>query len=61
MSDDSFDTIISEESEGIYAWPAAPNENYKIREILDYCKVRGIKTSELSEEDMEQFMRGHDE
>lgn len=48
-----FDTIISIESGGVYALPIA--ERYRIRDIIDYCSKKGIKISEITDDELEMF------
>lgn len=52
-----FDTIIAEKSNGIYAFPRKPSENFKIREIIDYCKKQNIETAEISKKELSMFKK----
>ncbi|MED1951474.1 hypothetical protein [Brevibacillus centrosporus] len=43
--------------DGVYAVPRTPGEpRVKVRKLSEYCRVKGIKPSDLSKEEMEQFL-----
>ncbi|MEK4339115.1 hypothetical protein [Brevibacillus sp. FSL L8-0710] len=43
--------------DGVYAIPPSPGEpKIKVRKLSDYCKARGIKPSDLSEEELKPFL-----
>lgn len=53
-----FDDLFGELYSGIYVWPSLPedeNPHYNIRALDEYCKQKGIKAIDLSEEELRQF------
>lgn len=45
-------------SEGVYVIRHNPNEpRVKVRPLFDYCQKKGVQPSELSSEEMEQFLQ----
>lgn len=43
--------------DGVYAGPHDPKEPViKVRALYNYCKSKGVKPKDLSEEEMEQFL-----
>ncbi|QRG65981.1 hypothetical protein [Brevibacillus choshinensis] len=51
---DNFDDAFPN---GVFATPRLPGEHrVKVRKLADYCKTKGIQPSDLSREEMEQFL-----
>jgi len=45
-------------SDGVYVIPHNPNEpRVKVRPLFDYCQKKGVEPSELSSEEMKQFLQ----
>lgn len=43
--------------DGVFAIPRNPNEpKVKVRALMDYCRERGLQPSQLSPEEMGQFL-----
>lgn len=54
IDDDDWDDDFPD---GVYAVPPSPGEpKIKVRKLSDYCKARGIRPSDLSEEELKQFI-----
>ncbi|WP_165769187.1 hypothetical protein [Virgibacillus profundi] len=44
--------------DGVYAIPRSSNEpRVKVRALYDYCKNRGITPADISEDEMEHFLK----
>ncbi|MCM3624324.1 hypothetical protein M4D70_19030 [Brevibacillus borstelensis] len=54
IDDDDWDDDFPD---GVYAVPPSPGEpKIKVRKLSDYCKARGIKPSDLIEEELKEFI-----
>ena len=52
----SLNLSLDEATQGIYTESASLKISYKLKELFDYCKSKGIKDpSELSEEELKRF------
>lgn len=50
------DDIIDSKAGGVYALPVnSEAPRYKIRELLEYCKEKGIETKHLSDTELKNF------
>jgi len=42
--------------DGVFAIPRNPKVRVKVRALHDYCEAKGITPSELTKDEMEQFL-----
>ena len=53
------DTAAAELAGGAYVAPYEDAPDYDIRRLDDYCRARGVSPSDLTDEELKQFIR-HD-
>ncbi|GLV14989.1 hypothetical protein Heshes_26750 [Alicyclobacillus hesperidum] len=58
MIDDHFSIEDDDDGDGVWAVPRDPahEPRVKVRALWDYCQSRGVKPSDLSEEEMRRFL-----
>ena len=51
-----FDETVDELTRGIYVVTSANEPKINIRKLIEYCKEKNIDSSDLSQEECEQFI-----
>jgi hypothetical protein len=51
-----FGETVDELTRGIYVVPSANEPKINIRKLIEYCKEKNIDSSDLSQEECEQFI-----